>query len=38
MIGFNGKIRDGLILTENEESLIFAVGNTLIIRNIAQRT
>lgn len=38
VIGFNGKVVDGLILHPDNEHLIFPLGTTLVVRHIISRT
>ena len=37
IIGFSGKVPDGLILHPDNETLIFPIGSQIIIRNVLSR-
>ena len=37
IIGFNGSVVDGLILHPDNETLIFPIGNQIIVRNVLKR-
>jgi hypothetical protein len=37
VIGFKGDVRDGLILHPDNEHMIFALGSTIIVRDIINR-
>ena len=38
VIGFRGKVADGLILHPDNQHLLFPLGTTIVIRNIISRT
>jgi len=38
VIGFRGKVTDGLILHPDNEHILFPLGTTIVIRNIITRT
>ena len=37
VIGFNGAVIDGLILHPDNETIIFPIGNQIIVRNVLTR-
>ena len=37
VIGFNGTIVDGLILHPDNETIIFPIGNQIVVRNVLKR-
>lgn len=38
VIGFKGSVKDGLILHPDNEHMVFALGSTIIVRHIINRT
>jgi len=38
VIGFKGKVNNGLILHPDNEHLIFPLGTTIVVRHIISRT
>jgi WD40 repeat protein len=38
VIGFRGKVEDGLILHPDNEHIIFPLGTTIVVRHIISRT
>ena len=37
VIGFNGKVIDGLILHPDNETIIFPLGSQIVVRNVSTR-
>ena len=37
VIGFNGTVVDGLILHPDNETIIFPIGNQIVVRNVLKR-
>ena len=37
VIGFNGRVIDGLILHPDNETIIFPLGSQIVVRNVSKR-
>jgi hypothetical protein len=38
VIGFNGKVNEGLVLHPDNEHIVFPLGTTIVVRHIISRT